>query len=100
MGSFLGVVRMNYTMFGKDKTDMSVTIGDIPDKDRKSIVNLTNPLLDARIPFDLGLGSGFKVEILLSKRPNTNSHVFDLKLDVEEEYVEEEYVEEEYVTER
>lgn len=95
MGGFLGVVRMNYTIIGKDRTDMSVTIGDIPDKDRmESIVNLTNPLLDARIPFDLGLGSGFKVETLLSKRPNTNSHVFDLKLDVEEEYGEE------YVTER
>jgi hypothetical protein len=27
------------------------------------------------------------VEISLSKRPNMDSHVFDLKLDVEEEYV-------------
>jgi hypothetical protein len=88
MRSFLGVVRTDYTIIGRDRTDMSVTIGDIPDKDRmESIVNLTNPLLGARIPFDVGLGSGFKVQISLSKRPNMDSHVFDLKLDVKEEYV-------------
>jgi hypothetical protein len=90
MGNVLGVFRMDHIARRNCDacTDMISRIGESPHEGSvKSIVNTTTPVLKAGGSINLGIGSGFKVEISLSKRPNMDSHVFDLKLDVEEEYV-------------
>lgn len=77
MGNVLGVIRTDHTARG-DCTDMIIRFGESSHEGSvESIVNATTPVLKAGGSINLGLGSGFKVEISLTQMLKIASHAFD-----------------------